>query len=83
MMHHMKTIAITIDEDTLERIDRLLSEQAAPDRNRSQVIRRAVREYLTGLQKEAELAREQEIFRRHRRLLRQDALALVREQAKP
>jgi metal-responsive CopG/Arc/MetJ family transcriptional regulator len=83
MIHHMKTIAITIDENTLEWIDRMLEQQAAPGKNRSQVIRRAVREYLINLQQEAEQAREKEIFHRNRRLLKQDALALIREQAKP
>jgi metal-responsive CopG/Arc/MetJ family transcriptional regulator len=83
MIHHMKTIAITIDESTLDRIDRMLEQQTAPGKNRSQVIRRAVREYLANLQQEAEQAREKEIFRRNRRLLKQDALALIREQAKP
>jgi len=83
MIHHMKTIAITIDEETLERLDRVLEQQTAPGKNRSQLIRRAVREYVAGLQREAEQAREKEIFRRNRRLLKQDALALIREQAKP
>ena len=78
----MKTIAITVDEHTLSLLDRLLEEKVVPGKNRSQVIRRAVGEYLASLQREAELEREREIFRRKRALLKRQALALVKDQAR-
>ena len=74
----MKTIAITIDEHTLERVDRI-----GGGRGRSRVIREAVQEYVTRLENAAEQEREAEVVRRHRRRLAQQARALVREQAKP
>jgi len=72
----MKTIAITIDEALLARLDRF---KAA---NRSLVVREAVAQYLAGFEREAEDAREHEIFRRHRSRLAREAAALVRAQAK-
>jgi metal-responsive CopG/Arc/MetJ family transcriptional regulator len=78
----MKTIAITIDEDMLQRIDRLVARGEATVKNRSQVIRQAVREYVARLERLAEEEREREVFRRHRQLLERQARALVEEQAK-
>jgi metal-responsive CopG/Arc/MetJ family transcriptional regulator len=82
MIYNMKTIAITIEEDILDRIDRLVSPGGGPA-NRSKVIREAVREYLTRSDRLAEEAREREIFRRNRAKLSRQAAALVKEQAKP
>jgi metal-responsive CopG/Arc/MetJ family transcriptional regulator len=79
---NMKTIAITIDEDILDRIDRLVASGDGPG-NRSRVIREAVREYLTQIERVAEEAREREIFRRNRKKLATQAAALVKEQARP
>ncbi len=78
----MKTIAITIDEDILIRIDKLAGNGDGGG-NRSKVIREAVREYLSRVEQVAEEGREGEIFRRHRTQLRRQAVALVKEQAKP
>jgi metal-responsive CopG/Arc/MetJ family transcriptional regulator len=78
----MKTIAISIDDSTLERIDRLVAAGDGPG-NRSRVIREAVREYLTRRDRLAEEAREREIFRRNRTTLAKQAAALVKEQARP
>ena len=83
IIYNMKTIAITIDEDTLDSMDRLLVEKKAPGKNRSQIVRQAVQKYLAGLQQKAEEEREKEIFHTNRRLLKQQALALIRSQAKP
>lgn len=77
----MKTIAITIDEDMLKRIDRLVAINAAA-RNRSQIIRQAIREFIARLERLAEEEHEREIFRRHRQRLARQADALVKEQAK-
>lgn len=74
----MKTIAITIDDDTLERVDRL-----GGGRNRSRVIRQAVREYVARLERLAEEEREAAVIRRHRGRLARQARALVRAQAQP
>ena len=73
----MKTIAITIDEETLARVDRL-----GRGRDRSRIIRLAVREYITHLELQEQHAREAEIVRTHRHRLSQQARALVREQAR-
>ena len=78
----MKTIAITIEEDMIARIDRL-SKTATGGSNRSSVIREAVSEYLSRVERAAEEERETEIFRRHRARLARQTVALVKAQAKP
>jgi metal-responsive CopG/Arc/MetJ family transcriptional regulator len=79
----MKTIAITIDEDVLARVDRLAGPSAKSPRNRSRLIREAVREYVSRLERLAENEREAVIIRRHAGRLARDAAVLIREQAKP
>ncbi len=79
----MKTIAITIDEKTLEHVDRMVGRGGGAGRNRSQLIRQAVHEYVSRLDRLAEDEREAAIVRRHRGRLARQASALVREQAKP
>jgi metal-responsive CopG/Arc/MetJ family transcriptional regulator len=80
----MRTIAITIEEETLEQVDRVAaSGRTGPTANRSKVIRAAVREYLARLERAVEEEREREILKRHSRRIARDAAALVREQAKP
>lgn len=79
--YDMKTIAITIDEATLARVDRLAGREGST--NRSQVIRQAVREYVSRLERASEDEREDAIVRGHRGRLARQARALVREQAKP
>jgi metal-responsive CopG/Arc/MetJ family transcriptional regulator len=73
---NMKTIAITIDEDTLSRLDELGG-------NRSRVIREAVREHLVRIERLASEQQEDSVIRRHRRRLARQAQALVRAQARP
>lgn len=77
---NMKTIAITIDENVLQRIDKFASRDSAG--NRSRFIREAVQERLSRIEREAEDEREREIIKRHRNLLQRQALALIKEQAK-
>jgi len=72
----MKTIAITIDEDLLGRVDRLACG------NRSLVVREAVAQYVTRRERETAEAHEDTVIRRHRRRLAREAAALVRTQAK-
>ena len=83
MISDMKTIAITIDEPVLERLDRLSRQQGDKRRNRSQIIREAVRQYVSRLEHEADTERETAVVRRHRGKLAAQARALVRVQAKP
>ena len=78
----MKTIAITIDEPTLKRVDRLASDDNFHFRNRSDVIRKAVEQFVKRLEREAEEQREAEIFHRHRSKLNRQAEALIKEQAR-
>jgi metal-responsive CopG/Arc/MetJ family transcriptional regulator len=75
----MKTIAITISDDDLKRIDRLTEEVS---RNRSDLIREAVRQYLARIEGLAEAEREARIFKKHRSRLARQAAALVKEQAR-
>ncbi|MGE0131004.1 MAG: CopG family ribbon-helix-helix protein [Blastocatellales bacterium] len=79
---HMKTIAITIDDNMLQRIDNFVAGNGEARPNRSQIIRQAVQEYLERMERLAEEEREREIFRRHRQRLARQATALVKEQAK-
>jgi len=72
----MKTIAITMDEALLVRMDRL------GEGNRSLLVREAVAQYIVRREREAEEAREDAVIRRHRGRLAREAAALVRAQAK-
>jgi metal-responsive CopG/Arc/MetJ family transcriptional regulator len=77
----MKTIAVTIDEPMLQHIDRIVAADDVPWKNRSAIIRQAVREFVAGLDRQAEEERERVIFRRQRERLNRQATALVKEQA--
>ena len=76
----MKTIAITIDEDTLSNVDALVATSARL-RNRSAVVRAALREFTEREHRRQTEAREGEIFRKQRQRLARQARALVAEQA--
>ncbi len=78
----MKTIAITIDEHLLRQIDRLVAENLTAARNRSQIIRQAIKDFVTRQECLTEEEHEREIFHRHRQRLARQAAALVQEQAK-
>lgn len=79
----MKTIAVTIDEPTLHRIDRLMARDDAAWKSRSEVVRQAVQQFVARLERVAEEDREREVFRRNRSRLNRQAAALIKEQAKP
>ena len=79
---HMKTIAITIDEPTLKRIDRLKTNPNAPFKSRSDIIRQAAQEFVSRLEGLAEENREREIFRKNRKRLSRQSLELIKEQEK-
>jgi metal-responsive CopG/Arc/MetJ family transcriptional regulator len=82
----MKTIAISIDETSLAAVDRLA--QAAGRRrggrktaNRSEVVRRAVREYIARQRRHEREGRDGRILSAHRDRIEREAEALVAEQA--
>lgn len=79
----MRTIAVTIDEPTLKRVDRLMANNTLPWKSRSEVIREAIQQLMSHLERAAEEEREKEIFRRSRARLNRQAAALIKEQAKP
>ena len=86
MKSNMKTIAITIDEETLRAVDKL-AEGGQPTRgrrsgtSRSAVVRTALRLYVEARGREEREGRERLIFARHREALARQAKALVSEQA--
>lgn len=82
MMTKMKTITVSIDDSTLERLDRLLAGDRSRRASRSSLIRIAVREYVASIEKSIEEQREREVFKRRRKRLERQAVALIREQAR-
>ena len=82
MHYNMKTIAITIEEDVLQRIDKLAASRGAQPVNRSQFIREAVKDHLARIERADEEEREKEIFRHNRTRLHRQALALIKEQGR-
>ena len=78
----MKTIAISIDEPTLEALDRFARRQRVP-RKRSELVREAVAEFLARRERLEQEAGERAAIAKHRRLLARQAKALVAEQARP
>ncbi len=80
--NHMKTIAVTIDETTLQLLDKLLV--ASPQRSsRSALVRTAVREYAERERRREVEVYEREIFHKHKKRLARQAQALVAAQAQP
>ena len=84
----MKTIAISIDESSLAAIDRIA--QAAGRRggrkekaNRSEVIRRAVREFISRRKRHEREESDRQIMAAHRERIERQARVLVGEQAEP
>jgi metal-responsive CopG/Arc/MetJ family transcriptional regulator len=85
----MKTIAISIEEELLGRVDRLArARRSSPGGgrtrgrrpNRSEVIRDAVREFVLRQHRQQEEARDREVLATHRRRLSRQLEALVPEQ---
>lgn len=77
----MKTIAITVDEETLDLIDELHG-ASSEFQSRSAFIRAAIREYAARLNRKLEEEREREILRTNKELLDEELKALVEEQAR-
>ncbi len=78
----MKTIAISIDEPTLEALDQFALRQRVP-RKRSEVVREAVAEFLARRERLVQEAGERAAIAKHRKLLARQAKALLAEQARP
>lgn len=78
----MKTIAITIAEDTVDRVDKLVNQPESSWGSRSEFVRQALQAYLADLEKRRQEEKEREIFRRYRQRLHRQAAALIQEQAK-
>ena len=82
----MKTIAISIDEASLAAIDRMARgtrRRAARPANRSEVVRRAVQEFIARHTRHAREESDRRVLAAHRKLLARQAEALVAEQAEP
>lgn len=77
----MKTIAISIDEATLSLLDGL-ADSASRHRNRSALVRTALREFVERKRNHEIEAKESEVFRKHRKRLARQARALIAEQAR-
>jgi len=75
----MKTIAITIDEETLGLLETLCSSRRFC--SRSALIREAIRAYLAHEFRRRVEARERQVIRKNKRSLDRQLRALVKEQA--
>lgn len=75
----MKTIAITIDEESLEKIKALENLQ---DKSRSEIVREALGLYLSEQERRFEEQKEREIIRKNKHRLARETAALIREQNK-
>jgi metal-responsive CopG/Arc/MetJ family transcriptional regulator len=71
----MKTITISIDEQTLEALDRLAEKLGVPGK-RSELVRKALSEFV------AQDAIERAVIAKHRSLLARQAKAMVAAQAR-
>ena len=80
VVKNVKTIAITIDEKTLELLDELTASSPRV-RNRSALVCAAIREFARRARRRALEAREERILKKHRRRLARQAAALIAEQA--
>ena len=85
----MKTIAISIDEETEEALDRLIEKRGAAKekrsksrRIRSQLVRIAIREFVARKEKEEREEKDRAAIVKHSKLLARQLKVLVSEQAK-
>jgi metal-responsive CopG/Arc/MetJ family transcriptional regulator len=77
----MKTIAVSIDEATLRLLDKL-ADTSPRHRNRSALVRTALREFAERERNHEIEAKESEVFRKHRKRLARQARVLITEQAR-
>jgi Arc/MetJ-type ribon-helix-helix transcriptional regulator len=78
----MKTIAITMDDETLKLLDQLVG-RSGRARSRSALVRTAVRQFADCARHQEIEAHEGRIFTEHRRRVARETVALVKEQARP
>ena len=81
-MSNMKTIAITIDDETLELLDEL-TPRGPSRRTRSAMVRAALRDFAQRERQKVTEEREREIFRKHRKQLAREARQLIKDQVRP
>lgn len=84
----MKTIAISIDETSLDAIDRIAraggrGRGRRKQANRSEVIRRAVREFVGRQKRQEREESDRRVLAANRQRIERQAAALVIEQAEP
>lgn len=83
----MKTIAVSIDEASLEAIDQLARargrRRGGSPANRSEVVRRAVQEFIARERRHEREEKDRRVLAAHRELIARQAEALVAEQAEP
>ncbi len=79
----MKTIAITIDDQTLNSIEEILKSSPARGKSRSRITREAIKDFVAREQQQKREARERKILNKQRNRLACQAQALISEQAKP
>jgi predicted transcriptional regulator len=78
----MRTIAITIDEETLALLDEL-ARASRRRRSRSALVRAAIRQFAERRHSEEIEARDRDILRKHKKRLARQASALIAAQAGP
>jgi len=78
----MKTIAITIDDETLGLIDEL-HRSSRRFRSRSALVRAAIRAYVSLERERRSRERELRVIRENKALLDRQLKAMVKEQATP
>jgi metal-responsive CopG/Arc/MetJ family transcriptional regulator len=79
----MKTIAISVDEETLRVLDRLASPRRKGLGNRSQIVRAALREYLARREEAERDESEWRVWSKHLARVNKQASELVADQAQP
>ena len=83
----MRTIAISIDEESLAAIDQLARatgrRRGAKPANRSEVVRRAVQEFIARQRRREREEGDRRILATHRERIAREAKALVAAQAEP
>jgi metal-responsive CopG/Arc/MetJ family transcriptional regulator len=76
----MRTIAVSIDEPTLRKLDRIATAQKT--RRRSAVVRAALAEFISRREQAEREESERQAYAKHRDLLARQVRALVADQAK-
>ena len=78
----MKTIAVTIDEETLDRVDELASSSGQYS-SRSALVRAALAGYVMRERRLREEERDLRIIREHKEVFAEGLTARIAEQAEP